>query len=253
MNRMRWPSSSTMRASRAGARPTTRPTPAAASVTEMVGCACAAAASRKSRLSGGARARVHARAHGGTPARERLARLDRDVRPLQHANDLERVEGVSTRGLMHLGEEGTRKQDSEVLLHDRCRAPTSSGPTSTFVHRSVGRERRSSASSELSRPDRRERSTPTCSSRSRRAAYPSAPEEAESSHCTSSTETRSDRASASARSAFSSATPTACGSGVGPSSSSSTSARESARLCPAGRGARLRRGPNRGGRRHRQS
>ena len=49
---------------------------------------------------------------------KRLARLDRDVRPFQHANDLERVERVSARGLMHLRKERTRKHDPEMLLHD---------------------------------------------------------------------------------------------------------------------------------------
>ena len=62
--------------------------------------------------------------------------------------------------------------------------------------------------------------------------------EAESSHCTSSTATRSGPSAASARNALSTATPTACGSGGGPSSSSSTSARARARRCGSGSGAR---------------
>ena len=49
---------------------------------------------------------------------ERLAGLDRDARAPEHADDLERVERVSARRLVHLREERARERDPEMLLDD---------------------------------------------------------------------------------------------------------------------------------------
>ena len=114
---------------------------------------------------------------------------------------------------------------------------TPSGPTSTCTDRAGGRQRATSSRSTLSTPVLRANRTPTRSLRNRRTANASAPADAGSSHWTSSIARSSGRVSASPRSAFSRAMPTACGSGGGPSSSPRTSARESARFCPSGRGA----------------
>src|SRR6476469_4449333 len=46
------------------------------------------------------------------------ARLHGRLGALEHPNDLERIEGVSSRGIVHLRQQRTRKRDAQVLLDD---------------------------------------------------------------------------------------------------------------------------------------
>ena len=83
-------------------------------------------------------------------------------------------------------------------------------------------------------PARRASSRPTGSARSRRHANSSARADAVSSHCTSSTATRTGRSRASRRSSPSSATPSARSSGGAALGGSSSSATRSASACGRG-------------------
>ena len=54
----------------------------------------------------------------GVGYRQGLPGLDGHARARERAHDLERVEGVSARGLMHLRQQRSRQRDVEVGLHD---------------------------------------------------------------------------------------------------------------------------------------
>ncbi len=129
---------------------------------------------------------------------KRLAGLDRDVGALEHPDDLERIEGIPAGRLVHLRQQRTRQCDAEVFLDELVQ------------RRRLERRRpdRVTARGERSEAHRLARSRPrsdmraagpTCSDSSRRAAYASAPAEAASSHCTSSTATSTSRVVASPR------------------------------------------------------
>jgi hypothetical protein len=49
---------------------------------------------------------------------QRLARIDGNARAAKRADDLQRVERVSSRNLVHFGRKRTRKRDAEVLVDD---------------------------------------------------------------------------------------------------------------------------------------
>ncbi len=209
-------------------------------MTAIVGCACAAAASRKSRLScGRQRAQpsvdeiVQRLGNRATAARHRRRRRCAAVR--------ERSPGRRT-GCHRTRPSLRREPASAGSVPDATARRVQSGGVERAdlegpdaVSRAA--PRRSSSTRRLSSPARREQSNPTRSDRSRRPANARPPAEAGSSHWTSSIATTTGRSSASARNALRSARPIACGSGGGPSSSSRTSASESARLWPAGRAA----------------
>src|SRR6478735_6450616 len=54
----------------------------------------------------------------GLARRQWPARLHGGLGALEHPNDLERIEGVSSRGIVHLRQQRTRKRDAQVLLDD---------------------------------------------------------------------------------------------------------------------------------------
>ena len=134
MKRMRSPSSSTTLASSAGVSPDARPTPEASSVKATVGWACAAAAKRNSTLVGkGQDAVVYERVEG-LRNRQRLTSLDRGADSLQHTDDLERVERVAARGVVHLRGERPRQHGAEMALDDAVQRPCVERP-----HRQLGK------------------------------------------------------------------------------------------------------------------
>ena len=47
-----------------------------------------------------------------------LPGFDGNLLSLQHANDLERIEGIAARRFMHLREQRPWQRDAEVTLHD---------------------------------------------------------------------------------------------------------------------------------------
>ena len=170
--------------------------------------------------------------------RQRLTRLDRDARASEHPDDLERVERVSAGGAVHLGEKRAGQRDAEVVLDDVMqRTEIERARPSTVVKRPSGKrpselvdERRSRAPTGATGA---RRPAPRAAASPRTRGPPKTPRRATGRR----PPRRRPAAARPARAAHpSSATPTACGSGGGPSSSSSTSARESARLCPAGSG-----------------
>ena len=116
-------------------------------------------------------------------------------------------------------------------------ARRSSGPTSTLATPPRD-ERRSSSTSELSSPGATREQDTDVLGRSRRAAYASAPADAASSHCTSSTR-RAGPVAASARERVQQRDANSVRVRRRPSSSSRTSARDERRSLPAGRGERL--------------
>ena len=165
-----------MRASSAGARPASRSTPDAASVTAIVGCACAAAASRKSRLSGGsARSRPWTRScsdsgtGNGCPASTEMPRA------LQRANDLEGVERVPARRLVHLVEKRSRQHEARGVPGRRGAGRwRRAGRPRGRVKRSPGSAAAKLVARSSRVPAAARGATPTRSARSRRAANASA-------------------------------------------------------------------------------
>ena len=236
---MRSPSSSTTRASSAGASPTSRldtgrglgdrrPSDAHA----LPRRAGSRGSRRAARAPGRGRGRGASRGSGnGWPA-------STDARSLKHAHDLERVERIAARAVVHLGEQRSRERHPEVLVDDAVQARRLER-ADVDARVALGRERAqqlvdaaSSRGPSGARAAGRRARRGTVAPRTR-ALRPTT----RSSHCDVVDGDEDGLVAGSAtRSAFRSATPTACASGGGPSSSSRTSARDSARRCPAGSG-----------------
>ena len=70
----------------------------------------------------------------GLRNRQRLTSLDRGADSLQHTDDLERVERVAARGVVHLRGERPRQHGAEMALDDAVQRPCVERP-----HRQLGK------------------------------------------------------------------------------------------------------------------